>query len=251
MLFSIFNNKTAEELEKEAQTAFINIDYKKSLDLYRHAISKSSPNSEHMALYYFYTSILYKNLNNLKKAMNNINKAIEIEADNFIFYIERAEIKELLRDKSSETDREKAYYLLKGFLSDDDYVEVLKVFNYSPYNRYHLDDYTNMYLKINSPIKAIEIINRFLINDKNSTSNLDLKTDILTKIGRFDDAIKTISQAITIAPDCGHYYMMRSGLYLNIDDRNSAKIDIDKALSLNLSEQDKNTSESIKNAINN
>ncbi len=251
MFFSIFKNKTAEELENEALISFIDMNYKKSLNLYKKAMSKLSKNDEKTALYYFYISIIYKILNNLKKAMNNINKAIEIKSDNFIFYIERAEIKELLEDKENENDKEKAYYLLKGYLSDEDYVEVLKVFNYPPYDRCHLDDYANMYLKINSPIKAIEIINRFLIKDINNAANFDVKTDILTKMGRFDDAIKTINKAIKLEPECGHYYMMRSGLYLNIDNKNLAKINIDKALSLNLSEQDKNTSESIKNAINN
>ncbi len=249
MFFSIFKNKTAEELENEALISFIDMNYKKSLNLYKKAMSKLSKNDEKTALYYFYISIIYKILNDLKKAMNNINKAIEIKSDNFIFYIERAEIKELLYDKDSETDNEKAYSLLKGVLSDDDYVEVLKVFNYPPYDRGHLDDYANMYLKINSPIKAIEIINRFLIKDINNAANYDVKTDILTKMGRFDDAIKTINEAIKLEPECGHYYIMRSGIYLNKNIKNLAQIDIDKALSLNLNNQDKIVSENIKNIL--
>ena len=89
----------------------------------------------------------------MRNAINNIKKAIEIKNDDYNFYLECAEIKKLLNDESAENDLNKAYHLLKNYLSDDDYVEVLKVMSFSPYSREFTNDYVAMYLKINNNIK--------------------------------------------------------------------------------------------------
>lgn len=248
-MFSFFLNKNHEELAQEAQKAFINLEYKKAINLYKKAITKVSNDNNAIADYYFYLAIINKELNNTKKALNNINKAIEIKDDNFNYYFERAEIQDLLKENSSEQDREKAYYLLKGYLSDEDYVEALKIIEFPLRERSQADKYSLLYLKINNSFKALAIINKFIMADKNDITLYDLKTDILNKMEKTQEAINTINRAIELAPKCGHYYMMRSILYKNINNYKNAKSDIEKALNSDLNEEDRANAESIKNGL--
>ena len=249
MIFSIFNKKSAEELADEAQKAFIKLEYNKAIKLYKNAIKKTSNSDETFAEYYFNLAIMYKNINFTKNALNSINKAIEIKDDNYKFYFERAEIKNLLNDKSKDQDLEKAYNLLKEYLSDEDYIEVLKVIEYPIKTREQIDGFANVYLKINNSFKAIEIINNYILQDKKDVSLYDLKTDILTKMGRLQDAIDTISKAIIMAPNCGHYYIMRSVLNNDTNNIEKAKSDIEIALNCDLSEEDRKNAEKIKKDI--
>ena len=248
-MFSFFNNKNHEELAEEAKKAFINLEYKKASNLFKKAITKVSNDDNTLADYYFSLAIINKDLNNVQKALNNINKAIEIKDDNFNYYFERAEIQDLLNENNSEKDREKAYYLLKGYLSDEDYVEALKIIEFPLGERLQAEKYSNLYIKINNSFKALEIVNKFILADKNDVSLYDLKTDILSKMGKTQEAINTISHAIEMAPNCGHYYMMRSILYKDINNYKNAKSDIEKALNSDMSEEDKANAESIKNGL--
>ncbi len=250
MIFSIFNKKSAEELADEAQKAFINLEYNKAIKLYKNVIKKTPKSDETLAEYYFNLAIIYKNMNFTQNALNSINKAIEIKDDNYNFYFERAEIKNLLNNKSKDQDLEKAYNLLKEYLSDEDYIEVLKVIEYPIRTREQIDSFANVYLKINNSFKAIEIINNYFLKNNQDASLYDLKTDILARMGRPQDAIDTISKAIIMAPDCGHYYMMRSVLYNDINDLINAKSDIEAALNSDLSEEDRKNAEEIRKNMN-
>ena len=63
-------------------------------------------------------------------------------------------------------------------------------------------------------------------------------------------AVNTINNAIKLAPSIGHYYLLRGGLYINMNDFVNAKPDIEKALSLQLNELDKNSCSVYMEAIN-
>ena len=253
MLFSLFKtNKTSDEYALEAKNAFVNMDYKNALKLYDKAIvNSSSDDKDNLALYFFYQALINKSINNIKTALNLINKAIELKDDNYNFYLERGEIKKIINDETAKLDLEKAYYLLKGFLSDEDYVEVLKVFSYDIQLRKHLNDYAYMYIQINNPFKAIELINKYIEKNPNDEMLYDLKTDILSKIKDYENALKTINNAIKIAPSTGHYYLMRGGIYIQSNNYKCAKQDIEKALSLNVNEDDKNACMIYKKTVEN
>lgn len=84
--------------------------------------------------------------------------------------------------------------------------------------------------------KFLEVIKR--INDLTAKDFLDNRFHLLLAIAydglfRYDDVIYSASQAIAVAPQDSRPYLLRAGAYLNLQNYDRCRMDLDAALKLN------------------
>ncbi len=242
----------------EGEKLLLQKDYKNALKLYNKAIKYASKDSEHLDLYYSSRAEAKKNLRDLNGALIDITKAIELAPTVYLYYFERSEIKKQLNDKNaSEEDLKTVFnildkngsshifkiYMAERKAAQGNLNEAAELLDGTDDPRYNTENVLNIKVSIHSKMNDKES----LINDLNKLIEmfplrvpyLEHKTNILMDLKRFDEALSVVDKAINLDDKNSKLYVLRIGINFNLKNFEQAQKDINTALNLVISDEDK------------
>lgn len=254
-----FNKKSAFDYAFEGEKLLLDKKYQKALEFYNKAISIAQKEKfANIDLYFSSRATINKNLGNLKEALSDINKAIEIQPKVYLYYFERSEIKELLGDTEGvQNDLKMIYeildkngsshmfkiYLAKKKMEQKKYKEaetIVDTFNLSCYdNEPVLLLKVEIYEKTKNYEKKIKELDKLIEMYPLRILFFDKKIDSYIKINRNDKAIETLEKALSIEPRNSHLHLRNGQLLYFMKEHQKALEAFRKALTLNPSETDR------------
>ena len=211
-------------------------------------------NIEEKPQYYFQRSKLYSIQRKHKLALEDLNKAIELSANESLLYYHRAIVKQRINDiQGACTDLDNAiniqpnncdYYILRGTLYEnlehyknatDDFKKALRI---NPEKAEAYQEIAWCKYKLNKPSEGIAFINIATRLDEKNPSSYYIKGCLLNALLKYDEAINELEIALSLDNQSDknwsskiHYHKALAEFRLK--KYNDAQYDINYAIKLN------------------
>ena len=203
----------------QAEKLFRQKKYKKALRLYDTVIRKSEAINDitFLDMYYSSRAKINMHLNNYKKSLNDINKAINLKPKTYLYFFERYEIKEKFKDLTgAQEDLNTVFKILQQNNSE----HIFKMFLASLKMR------EKKYLEAADLLKNTDGIQ--YNNEKINT----IKLELYGYLGDKTNLLATIDKLINIFPQRISYWDCKLNLYIELKEYKKAFMIIEKILSI-------------------
>lgn len=203
--------KDAFSLIFDAEIAKLNGNYKKALALCNKSIAKAIKNNEnqYLNLYYSSRAEIEKYLKNYNAALADIEKAIELQPNVYLYYFLRSEIKELLGNKDGANDDLKIIYNL---LDKNDSTHIFIIY------------LARKKIKEGCYQDAGELLKDTFSNVKYNTEEvLTLKLELYSNLKDYDNLFTTLNNLIAMYPRRVNYYKFKASLLKELNREEEAK----------------------------
>lgn len=242
----------------EGEKALLQKNYNLALKLYNKAIKNAEEGIEHIDLYYSSRAEIKRHLNDLKGALEDINKAIEIQPNVYLYYFERHEIKNLLNDnEGAEEDLKTVYnildkndsshifkiYMAEKKAAEGKIQEAAQFLDETDNPKFYNENVLNLKISVHNQLgdkeRVIKDLDNLIEIFPFRISYFEYKTNLLIQLNRFDEALTTVNKALQIDNKNGKLYVWRIIINYNLENYEQTQNDINMALSLSLIDDDK------------
>ena len=202
-----------EEAQKYADMFDFNISegkYEEALENMNKAIELDSYNSN----YYYLRGNLEFNLEDLKGAFADINRAVELNPDIAKYYMARGAVK----------------LMLNNFMGA--FEDVNKAIELDENNSVYYVSRANIKLILKSYNSALSDYNKAIKLDPENPSYYILRADFKYHFGDYEGSLKDYNTAIMLDPENPEYYILRAPIKQGFGDIEGCLADYDKAISL-------------------
>lgn len=241
----------------EGEKALLQKNYKLALKLYNKAIQHAEKGIKHIDLYYSSRAEIKRHLNDIKGALKDINKAIEIQPNVYLYYFERHEIKNLLKDNAgAEEDLKIIFDLLdknesshifkiqlaqKNFL-EGNYVEALNLIDFPDNPKFNNEHVLNLKIEILKKLqdreKIILALDKLIEIFPSRINYYTTKIVKLCELEEFKKAENEIKLLIDSGKTTSSVYLLSCYVYCKLNNFDKAGEDFINAMNKGISEAD-------------
>lgn len=227
------NSDTIFRFAYEGEKYFRKKEYKKALQFYNKAIEKAEQINNKMFLDMYYSSRAKINIKLKEKqnALIDINKAIELKPETYIYYFERYEIKEALRDedgaredldivfnilKKNDSEHIFKVYLANQKMKNEEFYEAAQLLKDTDDIKYDNEKINSIKLELYSMLhddtNLLKAVNKLINIFPQRISYLDLKYNIYLNQKQNKKAIDVLNRILEIEPDNEYYKEIKTKL---------------------------------------
>ncbi len=199
-------------------------------------------------VYYSNRGAYYSSLKSYEKAIDDLNKAIELDPNNSQFYLDRVNrylslmsYEKAIDDcnKAIELDPNNAeFYLGRGicyfFLKSYDKAidDLNKAIEFDPENSIYYVYRGECYLSLQSYDKAIEDFNKTIELNPENAASYSNRGECYLSLQSYDKAIEDFNKTIELNPENAASYSNRGNCYLSLQSYDKAIEDFNKTIEL-------------------